>query len=43
MRETEVRLDRWCEGGLGRQRNDSGGRATMRGIGKSVEPWCVSN
>ena len=24
-RETEVRLDGWCEGGLRQQRNDSGG------------------
>ena len=23
-RETEVRLDGWCEGGLGQQRNDGG-------------------
>ena len=23
-RETEVRLDGWCEGGLGQQRNDDG-------------------
>ena len=29
-RETEVRLDGWCEGGFRRQRNDSGGCATMR-------------
>ena len=25
MRETEVRLDGWCEGGLRQQRNDGGG------------------
>ena len=30
MRETDVRLDGWCEGGLRQQRNDSGGCATMR-------------
>ena len=24
-RETEVRLDGWCEGGLGQQNNDGGG------------------
>ena len=24
-RETEIRLDGWCEGGLGQQRNDDGG------------------
>ena len=29
-RETEVRLDGWCEGGLRQQRNDGGGSATMR-------------
>ena len=28
-RETEVRLDWWCENGLGKQRNDGGGFATM--------------
>ena len=27
-RETEVRLDGWCECGPGQQRNDSGGCAT---------------
>ena len=30
MRETEVRPDGWCEGGLRQQRNDGGGCATMR-------------
>ena len=30
MRETEVRLDGWCEGGHGQQRNDGGGSASMR-------------
>ena len=30
MRETEVRLDGWCESGLGQQRNDSEGCASMR-------------
>ena len=29
-RETEVRLDGWCEGGLRQQRNDGGGCVTMR-------------
>ena len=29
-RETEVRLDGWCECGLRQQRNDGGGSATMR-------------
>ena len=28
-RETKVRLDGWCEGGLGQERNDGGGYATM--------------
>ena len=27
---TEVRLDGWCERGLGQQRNDGGGCAKMR-------------
>ena len=30
MRETEVRLDGRCEGGLTQQRNDGGGCTTMR-------------
>ena len=29
-RETKVKLDGWCEGGLRQQRNDGGGCATMR-------------
>ena len=29
-RETEVRLDGWCEGGFGQQRNDRGFCASMR-------------
>ena len=29
MRETEVRLNGWCEGGLRQQRNDGGGSVTM--------------
>ena len=36
-RETEVRLDGWCEGGVRQQRNDGGGCATMRERPKSVE------
>ena len=36
-RETKVRLDGWCEGGLGQQRNDGGGCATMRERPESVE------
>ena len=39
-RETEVRLDGWCEGGLRQQRNDGGGCATRK-IGKSREPWYI--
>ena len=27
MRDTEVRLDGWCESGLRQERNDSGGSA----------------
>ena len=30
MRETEVGLDGWCEGGLGQERSDGGGCTTMR-------------
>ena len=37
IRETEVRLDGWCEGGLRQQRNDGGGCATIRGRSESVE------
>ena len=29
-KETEVRLDGWCYGGLGKQRNDGGCSAAMR-------------
>ena len=35
--ETKVRLDGWCEGGLGRQRNDSGGCASMLKRSERVE------
>ena len=37
MRETEVRLDGLCEGGLGRQRNDGGGCASIRERSERVE------
>ena len=37
MRETEVRLDGWCEGGLGQQRNDGGGCTSMRDRSERVE------
>ena len=36
-RETEVRLDEWCEGGLRQQRNNGGGCATMRERPERVE------
>ena len=36
-RETEVRLDEWCEGGVRQQRNDGGGCATMRQRSERVE------
>ena len=36
-RETEVRLDEWCEGGLMQQRNDGGGCAPMRERPERVE------
>ena len=37
MKKTEVRLDGWCEGGLGQQRNDGGGSASMRERSEIVE------
>ena len=44
MRETKVRLDGWCEGGLRQQRNDGGGCATLRERAQRVESpgTCVS-
>ena len=36
-RETEVGLDGWCEGGLGQQRSDGGGGASLRERSESVE------
>ena len=36
-RETEVRPDGWCEGGLGQQRNDGGGCAAIGESSESVE------
>ena len=36
-RETEVRLDGWCEGGLGQYYNDDGGCAAMRERPERVE------
>ena len=37
-RDTEVGLDGRCEGGLGQQRNDCGGCASMREIRKEWRP-----
>ena len=37
MRETEVRLDGWCEGGLRQQRNDGAGYLKMRERPERVE------
>ena len=37
MRETEVRLDGWCECGLGQQRNDGDGWASMHERSERVE------
>ena len=36
-RETEVRLDGWCEGGRGQSRNGDGGCARMREKSERVE------
>ena len=36
-RETEVRLDGWCEGSLRQQRNDGGGFMTMSERSERVE------
>ena len=36
-RKTEVRLDGWCKGGLGQQRNDGGGCASMSKRSERVE------
>ena len=35
--EDEVRLDGWCEGGLGKQRNDGGGCTSMRERSERIE------
>ena len=42
-RETEVRLDGWCGGGLRQQRNDGLGCDNARKTGKSGEPWYICN
>ena len=36
-KETDVRLDGWCEGGLGLRRNDGGGCASMSERSETVE------
>ena len=36
-RQTEVRLDGFCEGGFGQQRNDGGDSASMRERSERVE------
>ena len=35
--KTEVRLDGWCEGGIGQQMNDGGGCASMHERSERVE------
>ena len=35
--QTEIRLDGWCESGFGQQKDNGGGCATMRKIGRSGE------
>ena len=40
-RETEVRLDGWCEGGLGQQRNDGGGCTSMHERSEIVDSPCA--
>ena len=43
-RETEVRLDGWCEGGLRQQKNDGGGCSTMSERSeRDSEPWFICN
>ena len=37
MRETEVRLNGWCEGGLLQERDDSGGCASVHKRSERVE------
>ena len=42
-RETEVKLDGWCEGGLGNRGMTVEAVDNARKIGKSGEPWYISN
>ena len=37
MRETQVRMERWCEGDLRQQNDDGGGCALMRERSERVE------
>ena len=37
MRETEVRLDGWCEGGIGQQRNNEGSCSSMHEKSERVD------
>ena len=39
-RETEDRLDGWCEGGLGQQRNDGGG---IKQINEGLSRQCAKD
>ena len=41
-RETEVRLDGWCEGGFGQLRNNGGGCASMRERSERVKSTYVT-
>ena len=40
-RETEIRLDGWCEGGLRQQMNDGGDCASMLKRSERVESPCT--
>ena len=41
IKKTEVSLDGWCDGGLGQQRNDGGGCASIKKKPESGEPWYI--
>ena len=45
MRETDFRLDGWCEGSLRQQMDDGGGCASMheRSERVKIEPWYICN
>ena len=40
-RETEVKLDGWCEGGLEQQRNDGGGCAIIHERVENPGSYCM--